>query len=229
MGGNLTATNGTGFFKGVSIEGDLFVTQVNASGGLGTAGSLSAANGNFSGDVQIVGGSLNAISSGNGFFAGNLGVGGELSATDIISQTLRVSGTKNAVIDTPSYGRRLTYADESAEVYFFDRGQGQLVNGQATIELDPIFLETVTIDARHPMLVQVTLTADCRGIFVEPGTRSFTVRELQGGRSNATFSWEVCRRAKPEASSFCISETEGEIAVTARARSPSTRLAIKAR
>jgi len=68
---------------------------------------------------------------------------------------------------------------------------------QAAIELDPVFLETVTVDADHPLLVQVTLTSDCRGVFVaEKSPHGFTVKELMGGRSNATFDWEVAAKRK---------------------------------
>jgi len=106
-------------------------------------------------------------------------------------------GTKLAVVPTMSYGRRGLYVDESTEVRFFDRGEGQLVNGEVTIELDPIFLETVTIDQANPMLVQVTLTSDCNGVYVaERTSTSFTVRELGGGTSDAGFIWEVGAKRK---------------------------------
>jgi hypothetical protein len=117
-----------------------------------------------------------------------------------------VAGTKSAVVATASHGECKLYADESAEVYFFDRGGGQLVNGVAVIALDPVWLETVTIDAGHPMRVQVTLTGDCNGVYVAEktaagpstgsGQASFTVRELRGGVLNATFDWEVAAKRK---------------------------------
>ncbi len=107
------------------------------------------------------------------------------------------TGTKNAVVETKSFGKRITYADESTEVFFFDRGQARLVNGQITVNLDPIFLETVTIDEDYPILVQVTLTADCNGIFVSETTQSsFTVKELVKGTSDATLNWEVAAKRK---------------------------------
>jgi hypothetical protein len=110
---------------------------------------------------------------------------------------LTVAGPKSAAVSTASYGERKLYADESAEVYFFDRGGGQLVNGVAVIALDPVWLETVTIDADHPMRVQVTLTGDCNGVYVAEKTATgFTVRELRGGASNATFDWEVAAKRK---------------------------------
>jgi hypothetical protein len=110
---------------------------------------------------------------------------------------LHVVGEKNAVVTTASYGQRKLYAEEAAEQYFFDRGQGQLLNGVAIVELDPVYLETITIDANHPMLVQVTLTSDCRGVFVaEKSAYGFTVKELMNGTSNATFDWEVAAKRK---------------------------------
>ena len=110
---------------------------------------------------------------------------------------LGCSGYKSATVETQSYGQRNLYADESAEIYFFDRGSGQLSHGSCVINLDPMFLETVTIDTSYPMLVQITLTADCKGVFVPEKTdSSFTVMELQGGTSNATFDWEVAAKRK---------------------------------
>jgi hypothetical protein len=110
---------------------------------------------------------------------------------------LGCSGYKSATVQTQTHGWRNLYADESAEVYFFDRGRGQLTNGTCVINLDPMFLETVTINDSYPMLVQITLTADCKGVFVSEKTNSsFTVRELQGGTSNATFDWEVAAKRK---------------------------------
>lgn len=110
---------------------------------------------------------------------------------------LGCTGSKPATVQTQSYGNRNLYSDESAEIYFFDRGFGTLTNGSCVIDLDPMFLETVTINDSYPMLVQITLTADCKGVFVSEKTGgSFTVMELQGGISNATFDWEVCAKRK---------------------------------
>lgn len=110
---------------------------------------------------------------------------------------LGCSGSKTATVETKSYGHRNLYSDESAEIYFFDRGRSQLANGTCVINLDPIFIETVTIKDSYPMLVQITLTTDCKGIFVaEKTTTSFTVRELQGGTSDATFDWEVAAKRR---------------------------------
>lgn len=131
--------------------------------------------------------SVLCVNGGNQTYWGNLVVYGNLT----------VYGSKTATVETQSYGHRALYCDESAEIYFFDRGQGRLENGQITVQLDPVYLETVTIDADHPMLVQITLTSDCNGVFISEKTgSSFTVKELMSGTSGATFDWEVAAKRK---------------------------------
>ncbi len=53
-----------------------------------------------------------------------------------------VYGMKSAVVDT-SQGQRALYSMESPEIWFEDFGSGILVNGQATVIIDPLFAETV--------------------------------------------------------------------------------------
>jgi hypothetical protein len=73
------------------------------------------------------------------------------------------------------------YAEESAESWFSDYGEGNLSDGQAHIELDPVFLQTVTVDARHPMKVFVQVEGDCNGVYVTNKTSTgFGVVELEG-------------------------------------------------
>jgi hypothetical protein len=88
------------------------------------------------------------------------------------------------------------FAEEATEVYFSDYGEGDLEKGRVHIELDQTFLQTVTIDARHPMKVFAQLEGDCNGVFVTNKTStSFDVVELLGGISDAHFSYRVvCKR-----------------------------------
>jgi hypothetical protein len=88
------------------------------------------------------------------------------------------------------------FSEESAEIYFNDYGEGQLVKGRTHIELDPKFRQTVTIDDKHPMKVFVQLEGDCNGVFVSNKSASgFDVVEIHGGSSNARFSYRtVCKR-----------------------------------
>ena len=103
--------------------------------------------------------------------------------------------TKSAVVKLDNGEERLLYCTESPEIWFEDVGSGQLHNGFAEIVLDPEYRQTVAIDASHPMRVMVTLTDDCRGVYVKKLGDRFQVRELQGGRSNATFDYKIiCKR-----------------------------------
>jgi hypothetical protein len=186
------AAPGAALFAVLSHNGAI-QTQggVNAQGIGSFAGAIYGGN-----DLSVA---HNAAVSGNATVAGQSFLRGNVSADHnvYIGGNVTVAGAKSAVVATASHGARTLYADESAEVYFFDRGGGQLVNGVATIALDPIWLETVTIDADHPMRVQVTLTGDCNGVYVvEKTATGFTVRELRGGASNATFDWEVAAKRK---------------------------------
>ncbi len=100
------------------------------------------------------------------------------------------TGTKSASVPT-SKGNQLLYAVESPGIWFEDFGNAQLVNGKATINLDPLYLETVVIDPAHPMVVTVTPQGDCKGLYVVPGTTGFEVKELGGGNANVSFSYRV--------------------------------------
>ena len=71
-----------------------------------------------------------------------------------------------------------------------------LVDGRAHVELDPLFLETITIDAQNPMKVFVQLNGDCKGVYVIKGASGFDVVELQGGTSSTAFDYRVMAKRK---------------------------------
>ena len=108
---------------------------------------------------------------------------------------IKSNGIKSTVVPT-SNGHRVLVCPESPEAWFEDFGEGQLVNGRAHIELDPLFLETVTINSQHPMKVFVQLNDDCNGVFVKRGNTGFDVIELQKGQSNAHFTYRVVAKRK---------------------------------
>lgn len=140
------------------------VIGVGAGGGIPT--------GNF--DFAVVGWRSNN-SNFSGYFNGN----------HVIA-----NGTKTASVGT-SKGNQLFYVTETPEVWFEDIGSGQLVNGRITIELDPLFLETVLIDENHPMHVFITVNGECNDVYVIPGKTSFEVVEKKSGNSNVRFSYRV--------------------------------------
>ena len=123
---------------------------------------------------------------------------GSIFAADDINAmgNLHINGTKSAVVKLKDGTPIRLFAEEAAEVYFNDYGEGTLSYGKSHIELDPIYLQTVTINDKHPMKVFVQLNDDCKGIFVSNRTGTgFDVVELQGGISNAHFTYRViCKR-----------------------------------
>lgn len=119
---------------------------------------------------------------------GKVRVNGELEAA-----TLCATGTKNAIVPT-SQGLRRLYCDESTSPWFADRGEGELVNGRAHVELDPLFLETVTINPDHPMRVRITVYDAPSSAYPIRGLTGFEVLDPDG--ANAAFSWWVEARRK---------------------------------
>lgn len=81
---------------------------------------------------------------------------------------------------------------ESPEVLFSDYGRGELVNGKAYIQLDPIFTKNIVVDENNHMKVFIQLEGDCKGVYVSNKSETgFEVRELQGGNATVNFSYMV--------------------------------------
>ena len=71
-----------------------------------------------------------------------------------------------------------------------DYGEAQLVNGVASVRLDPAFAESIT--DRAPYLVFVTPDGDTNGLYVTNKTlHGFDVHEVRGGRSSLTFDYRI--------------------------------------
>jgi len=114
-----------------------------------------------------------------------------------VNNDFYVHGSKSAVVKMDDSRYRKVYCQESTENWFEDFGEGQLINGSVHIELDPLFLQTVTIDANSPIKVFIQLNDEhCNGTAVRRGTTGFDVIELQQGVSNAAFSYRVVAKRR---------------------------------
>jgi hypothetical protein len=113
-----------------------------------------------------------------------------------VDGTIEADGFVNALTVTNGGPSRAFYSTVAAEMWLEDVGSGQLIAGEARIDLDPRFLQVATIDERHPMRVLVTLTADCNGVFVRTFDDHFIVKELRDGVTNATFDYKVIVKRK---------------------------------
>ncbi len=102
------------------------------------------------------------------------------------------NGSVNTVVRDLENNYVLLSAPEAPENLFQDYGAGQLVNGHASITLDPILSKNILVNEEHPLRVFVQLRGDCNGVYVANETPTgFEVVELMGGSSNAKFNWSV--------------------------------------
>ena len=75
---------------------------------------------------------------------------------NIVAKSLSVSGSKNCLQETKSYGARLINAYETAEYYFGDLGFGKInSDGECLAYIDDIFLECVNTNAQYHVFTQI--------------------------------------------------------------------------
>ncbi len=116
---------------------------------------------------------------------------GDLAGTDQLFKIIGTGVVSTIVKDGNEIGR-IMYAPEAPESLFQDYGVGKLVNGTATVQLDPILSKNIRVDETHPLKVFIQLEGDCNGVYVtNKSSNSFTVKELQGGSASVSFSWSI--------------------------------------
>jgi hypothetical protein len=196
IGGNLSVTGPSGS-DAVDVGTSSSTSGVSAIGGTGVVGfgvgssaiGVYAANAASSGgaallaqDVSNTGVLMDGYDSG-----GNLQVqiqdNGYIYAHAFVTE----SGTRNGPKAT-------TYASMASTPNVEDFGEAQLTSGQSYVSLKSTF--AATIDARVSYMVFITPEGDTHGLYVTQKTPAgFVVRENQGGRSDAAFSYRIV--AKP--------------------------------
>ncbi len=101
------------------------------------------------------------------------------------------TGSVSTVIST-SQGQRALICPESPEAWFEDYGTGVMVNGRGRVDLDPMLLDGVTVDAENPLMVFVQMTSPLpNGHYVLKDYTGFTVVEQNDGGSRATFDYRI--------------------------------------
>lgn len=126
-------------------------------------------------------GPTNSHPSGGVYINGNTTVNGVLSCT----------GGKPAQQVTENYGLRYMYATEAPELVYYDRGAINLVIGEATVHLDPIYLECIEPDTKlTPWQIWVQAYGENDVYVSEVGTDYFKVKERNGGTSNGKVVWK---------------------------------------
>jgi len=166
---------------------DAGVTGINA--GAEVVGVHGRANNSNVTTTDKMGGFFNVSSSTGSFIPAAAAVGAIIDNTvyKIVGR-----GIVSTLVRDTTGEERIMVAPEAPEALFQDYGVGQLVNGKATILLDPILTKNIVVDENHRMKVFVQLEGDCKGVYVTNKTANgFEVVELNYGTSNAKFSYQI--------------------------------------
>jgi hypothetical protein len=189
--------SGASGFYGVSDTGyGLVGSSTSSYGVIGSSTSQAGVYGSSNTNVGVTGNTI----SGNGVYGfsqtgigvygvSGSGTAGQFDGNVYISGNLNVSGMKSALVPSSS-GHRLVFCLESPKSYFEDFGRAQLTGGQVTVQIDPTFQSIVRTTEQY--FVYLTPENDCNGLGVsDMSPDSFTVRELRGGQSSASFSYRI--------------------------------------
>jgi hypothetical protein len=104
----------------------------------------------------------------------------------------------NALKATSTRQKALGYAAAATTPAVEDTGSAQLVNGSATVRLDPTFAQMM--DSTSTYHVALTPDGDTLGLYVAGKTGSaFVVREVQDGRDSLAFDYHVYGTAQGHA------------------------------
>ncbi|MFZ1947604.1 MAG: hypothetical protein WAW06_08660 [bacterium] len=102
-------------------------------------------------------------------------------------------GASSTVMAT-SAGKRTLVCPESPEAWFEDYGTGEIKSGSCHVDLDPIFLDCITVSETHPLKVFVQLTSELeQQYYVKKGQTGFDVVVVGDGANSAgaTFDYKV--------------------------------------
>ena len=104
--------------------------------------------------------------------------------------SLTCSGNNSSMVRLSDNHWVQVYASQSAENWFDDYGTGRLIEGVASVALDPTFRDTINPSEEYRVFL--TPNGDCKGLYTaEKSATGFVVRELGSGKSNITFDYRI--------------------------------------
>jgi hypothetical protein len=211
-GNNLAASVYTGIGSGGAFTGTLagaVAWGTNAASGTGVLGAgnnvaptlpaSGGCGGAFTGLTWGVYGyatNTGNVTRGGGYFACNPTSGGAYAYCGYRNNNTNYktlgNGTNSTIVKNRQGELITLYCPEAPEVIFQDFGIGQLVDGKAHVTIDPDLSVNINVSEKHPLKVYVTPEGDCNGVYVtNKSVNGFDVIELQGGKSNVPFSWQI--------------------------------------
>jgi hypothetical protein len=118
-----------------------------------------------------------AASGWAGTFVAENGNGVQVSTPSGQTGLTVIGGSKNALVATDD-GARYLYSEESTGVWFTDYGFGVLEGGETTVEIDPVFAQTVNLDRPYHVFVEPYGPASL--YVTDRASARFTVRAREG-------------------------------------------------
>ena len=156
---------------------------------------------------------LSTSSSENVIYATGFKVGG--LCTISTGGHLACNGALGVVAPVDGGARQVALtAIQATEDWFEDAGSGQLAHGEAVVNLEGTFGQTVNASIEYHVFL--TPNGDCKGLYVaQKSPTSFVVRELAGGTSSIAFDYRIMAKRKgfegirmaDKTASFRLSET----------------------
>ncbi|MEP7169636.1 MAG: hypothetical protein ABI855_09735 [Bacteroidota bacterium] len=199
VGGSGAAINGTGYgtLSRATAAGSTGILAVSNGAPLFTTVSGAGVSGSST-QVGVVGwsqGGAAGTTRTGGYFDCNAGASyawvGFINTLGI-AYKINGNGAVATIVKDLNNNQVNMTCPETPEILFQDYGSGQLTNGIAHIDIDPVFTKNILVNESHPLRVFVQLRGDCKGAYVINETASgFDVRELQGGNSNTKFNWTI--------------------------------------
>jgi hypothetical protein len=130
----------------------------------------------------------NAGTGGTGAVIQAVGKGGMCTAD--VNGSFSCTGGVAAVASVNGGAKVALSAIHSAENWFEDAGSGQLSSGQAVVNIESVFGETVNTGVEYHVFL--TPNGDCKGLYVaQKSPTSFVVKELGGGTSSIAFDYRI--------------------------------------
>jgi hypothetical protein len=183
--GQTAASSGTG--TGAGVVGSNTAAPSAATSNIGTVGVIG-----YTTSAAATGGAVYDLMLAGGYFETANGYSYVGAYTANTAYAILGTGTKSTIINDIDEKPVIMFCTEAPEVLFQDMGTAKLVNGKATITLDPTFSKSIKVSDNHPLRVFIQLEGDCKGVYVTNKTKAgFEVVELDGGTSNASFTWTV--------------------------------------
>jgi hypothetical protein len=202
------STLGSTFSQVGAVWGD--TNQTFALGVMGSADDgfgVIAENNSPSGDAALFADNSETTSATNPVFTAiGLNFGGQ--CTIDVSGDLSCTGVKNAVVPVDGGARKVALnAIEAPENWFEDAGSAHLSNGEAVVNLEQVFGQTINAGVEYHVFL--TPNGDCKGLYVaEKSATSFVVRELGGGTSSIVFDYRIMAKRKGYESVRLVDKTK---------------------